>query len=322
MKRALRVFATAILAFAASCASSNARIARRGEPYIVVLGSAQDAGLPQIGCSEPACVEARRDPSKRRFASSILLADPRTGSRWLFDAGPDLREQFELAREHPSTRVERGERPNPFDGVFLTHAHVGHYAGLMYFGRESYSTRELPLYVSPRMKDFLAHNGPWSLLVDAQMVELRELAIDQPLQLAPDHSVTAMRVPHRDEFSDTLAFVVRGPNRTLLYLPDIDKWERWDRRLEDVLANVDVALVDGTFFADGEVAGRAMSEIPHPFVVETLDRLRASPLELRSRVVFTHLNHTNPVADPTSDAARRIREVGCRVARERDRFEL
>jgi pyrroloquinoline quinone biosynthesis protein B len=289
---------------------------------VLVLGTAQDAGLPQIGCSEPMCAAARRDPALRRFASSILVCDPRSGSRWLFDAGPDLREQFELARAHPNTRVSSGERPALFDGVFLTHAHVGHYAGLIEFGLEANAARELPVFASQRMGQFLSRDGPWSLLVERREIALRELTPGVPVQLAGDLEVTPILVPHRDELSDTLAFVIRGPRRALLYLPDIDKWERWDRRLEDVLAEVDIALVDGTFFADGEVPGRSMREIPHPFVVETLARLGAAPSELRSRVVFTHLNHTNPAADPGSAAASAIRELGCRVAREGDLFEL
>jgi pyrroloquinoline quinone biosynthesis protein B len=316
-----RLSAICVLALAA-CTSAPSSWATPKGPYVVVLGSAQDAGLPQIGCNDAQCVAARNDPSQRRFASSLLLADPRSGRRWLIDAGPDLREQFELARSHPPARADVGPRPPLFDGIFLTHAHVGHYAGLMQLGREAYGAHDVPVFASARMNDFLAHNGPWSLLVDTHAIELRELAVDQTLKLADDLSVTALRVPHRDEFSDTLAFIVRGPRRALLYLPDIDKWERWDRKLEDVLGGVDVALVDGTFFADGEVAGRAMSEIPHPFMVETLERLRSAPLELRSRVVFTHMNHTNPAADPTSDAARRIRELGCRVARELDVIDL
>jgi pyrroloquinoline quinone biosynthesis protein B len=316
-----RFFALGVLALAACTSSPNSSTAPTG-PYVLVLGTAQDAGLPQIGCNDAQCIAARRDPSQRRFASSLLLADPRSGGRWLIDAGPDLREQVELARSHPSTRVDIGPRPPLFDGIFLTHAHIGHYAGLMQLGREAYGSHDVPVYGSARMNEFLARNGPWSLLVDTKAIELRELAVDQTIDLTDELSITALRVPHRDEFSDTLAFVVRGPRRALLYLPDIDKWERWDRKLEDVLAGVDVALVDGTFFEDGEIAGRAMGEIPHPFMVETLERLRAAPAELRSRVVFTHLNHTNPAASPTSDAARRIRELGCRVARELDVIEL
>jgi len=281
---------------------------------VVVLGTAQDGGLPQIGCEEQLCRNAWADSGKRRLATSLLLADPRSGKRWLFDAGPDLREQVELARGHPASRRGEGERPALFEGVFLTHAHVGHYAGLMQFGREIYGARDLPVWCTPRMGEFLASNGPWSLLVESRAIALSVMPLDREVELAPDLFVSALRVPHRDEFSDTLAFLIRGPHASVCYLPDIDKWERWDLRLEDLLARVDFALIDGTFFADGEVQGRAMSEIPHPFIVETLERLSAAPASLRAKVIFTHLNHTNPATVPGSDAARRIRDASMRVA--------
>ncbi|MBM3992288.1 MAG: pyrroloquinoline quinone biosynthesis protein PqqB [Planctomycetes bacterium] len=285
-------------------------------PYLLVLGSAQDGGLPQIGCREAVCERARIDENLRRRVTSLALVDPRDGRRWLFDASPDLAEQVELV-ERVAPRTHRAtSRPPLFDGVFLTHAHVGHYAGLAQLGREIYGARELPVWCSERMGAFLRSNGPWSLLVDTRAIELCRIAPRAPVELGPGLSVDALRVPHRDEFSDTLAFVVRGPGRSVAYLPDIDKWERWDVPLEDFLASVDLALVDGTFFADGEVPGRSMAEIPHPFISETLARLSAAPLELRRKVVFTHLNHTNPAADPRSDAARAIRASGMRVARD------
>lgn len=321
VSRAVLVVVVLSVALAA-CSSAPAPADAPAAPYVVVLGSAQDAGLPQIGCREPCCERARRDPALRRFASSLLLADPRTGRRWLFDAGPDLREQVELARPHPPTRIESGPRPPLFDGVWLTHAHIGHYLGLAQLGREAYGARGLDVFASPRMCAFLEQNGPWSLLVDTDAIELQRIELDDPFQLAGDLSVTAVRVPHRDEFSDTLAFVIRGPRRALLYLPDIDKWERWDRQLEDVLVGVDVALVDGTFFDGAEVPGRDLAEIPHPFVSETLERLAHAPADLRARVVFTHLNHTNPLADPASSAARRVRELGLRVASDGLRIDL
>jgi pyrroloquinoline quinone biosynthesis protein B len=292
------------------------------EPYVLVLGTAQDGGLPQLGCREPRCAAARADPSRRRLVTSLLLADPRSGSRWLFDASPDIREELELARPHPPTRVEHGARPPLVDGVFLTHAHIGHYLGLAELGREVYGARDVPVWASPRMRDFLAHNGPWSLLVETHAIELRDMPLAGEVELAPGIHVSALVVPHRDEFSDTLAFVIRGPHRSLLYLPDIDKWERWDLRLEDVLERVDVALVDGTFFADGELPGRSMAEVPHPFVVETLERLSDAPAALRCKVVFTHLNHTNPACDAGSSAQARIESAGMRVAREGEIVEL
>jgi pyrroloquinoline quinone biosynthesis protein B len=180
----------------------------------------------------------------------------------------------------------------------------------------------VPVYAMPRMAAFLAGNGPWSQLVELGNVEIRPLRDGQAVRLAEGLSVTPLLVPHRDEFSETVAFRIDGPERSMLFLPDVDKWERWATPLETVLATVDVAYLDGTFFAEGELPGRDMSQIPHPFIVETMERLRPLPAAERAKVRFIHLNHTNPALDPESDAARRIEAAGFAVAREMERQGL
>ncbi len=297
-----------------------------GAPYALVLGTAQDGGLPQVGCEDEACALARRDPSRRRLVTSLLLVDPRTSSRWLFEATPDLREQVAAAAGHPAGRSSApqpgGARPALFDGVFLTHAHMGHYSGLLHLGREAYGARDLPLHVSERMAGFLESNEPWRTMIAQQNFRIARLAPGRPLALAPDLSVEAFTVPHRDEYSDTLGFVVRGPRRSLLFLPDIDKWERWDERVEDRIAGVDVALLDGTFYAAWELPGRDMSEIPHPFLVESVARFQNLPAAERAKIAFLHLNHTNPIADPRSPEAAAVRAAGMRVVSELERIDL
>jgi pyrroloquinoline quinone biosynthesis protein B len=129
-------------------------------------------------------------------------------------------------------------------------------------------------------------------------------------------------VPHRAEYTDTFAFLVRGPQRTLLYLPDIDKWELWERRIEEVITSVDIALLDGTFYAEGELPGRNMSEIPHPLIDETIRRFEKLPADQRCKIVFTHLNHTNPAVDPDSAATARIINAGMAVAKDGQCFGL
>ena len=296
-------------------------------PYVLVLGTAQDGGLPQIGCTGAPCVRAREDDSRARRVTSLLLVDPPSGRRWLFDASPDLREQVELARGHPlsrehGARAKEGPRPPLFDGIFLTHAHVGHYTGLLHLGREVYGASGMALFASRQMGSFLRSNGPWSQIVQEGRVALLSLEPDLPIPLTSQLRVTPIPVPHRHEFADTLAFLIEGPERSVLYLPDIDKWERWDRRIEDVLARVDLALLDGTFYADGEIPGRSMRDIPHPFISESLERFRTLPAAERSKVVFTHLNHTNPAADPASEAAQAVRAAGMDIAREGQLIEL
>ncbi len=286
-------------------------------PYVMVLGTAQDAGLPQIACRDECCERARRDPAQRRLAASLLLVDPRDGRRWLFDATPDLREQVERARGHGRAGdfdADTPGRPALFDGIFLTHAHMGHCAGLLHLGREAYGSAATPVIATPRMCEFLDGPGLFGLLIGGGHIAPKPLAPGETVELAPDLRVTALQVPHRDECSDTVAFRIEGPSGAALYLPDIDKWERWDRSLVEVLATVDVAYLDGTFYGPGEIPGRDMAQVPHPFVVETMDLLAAEPAETRAKVRFLHLNHSNPAARQDSASAGEVAARGYRLA--------
>ena len=282
-------------------------------PYLVVLGVGQDGGVPQTGSwSHPGWA----DPERRRRVVSLGLVDPASGRRWLFEATPDLRDQLHDLMAAPPDARAGGIAA--LAGVFLTHAHIGHYAGLVFFGHESMGASSVPVYVMPRFAEFLRRSGPWDQLVRYSNVELRELEHDQPVILSADLRVTPLRVPHRQEYAEVVAFVIEGPSRTALFLPDIDSWEAWDdegTRLEELLATVDVAYVDATFFADGEIPGRDMSGFPHPFIRHTLDRLKTRP-DLLERVRFIHLNHTNPALVAGSTAAEEILSAGAAVAQE------
>ena len=314
------------LALGAACSAPRAPspgvAAAPARPYLVLLGIAQDAGLPQLACTCTRCAAARADPARRRHAASALLVDPGSGRRWLFDATPDLREQLELARGHLGPPAGAPGRPPLFDGIFLTHAHVGHYAGLLHLGREAYASEETTVHASARLGAFLRANGPWSLLFEAGHLRHALLEPGRPLALAPGLELRALAVPHRGEFSDTLAFRIDGPARALLYLPDIDAWEGWAPGLEAALAGVDVALIDGTFFDAGELGGRSLEGIPHPSIASTLARLAPLPRAEREKVHFFHLNHSNPALERGSAARAAIEASGAHVAEEGQRFEL
>lgn len=294
---------------------------KTGAPFAVVLGTAQDGGLPQIGGVAPEDEAARRDPKRRRLVASLLIVDPLSQERFLIDATPDIREQAEIA-DRLTQKQRTTARPPLFDVIALTHAHAGHYAGLMQLGREAYGAMGQRVLASDRMARFLETNGPWDLLVKLRHIQVERFEADKPVKLNERLSITPIAVPHRDEYSDTFGFIVRGPSRSIFWLPDIDKWERWDRRIEDLIAGVDVAYLDGTFFDAKELPGRAMSEIPHPFIAESLGRFAALPEKERRKIVFVHLNHTNPAAAPGSGAQRAIEKAGMRVAREGERQPL
>ena len=273
----------------------------------VVLGIAQDGGVPHLGCRQKLCVEARRDPSKRRRVAALGLLDEIAGKRFVIDATPDFGEQVERLGGLP-------------DGILLTHAHIGHYLGLAQLGREVLNAREMPVYCTPSMARFLRENGPWKRLVTLGNIAIHEIEPDREFALTDSLRVTALRVPHRDEDSDTVAYRVAGPSRKLLWLPDIDKWEKWDRRIEDVIRDADVAFLDGTFSSAEEIPGRSLAEIPHPLVPETVARLSKASVPSHE-VFFVHLNHTNPLLWDGA-AVRQLRAKGFGIASEGQRVPL
>jgi pyrroloquinoline quinone biosynthesis protein B len=286
------------------------------EIYIQVLGIAQDAGYPQANCYQPHCMRAWEDPALRRLTSSIAVVDTESKNKYLFDATPDIREQlYQLNRAAPDDEFT-------LDGVFLTHAHIGHYTGLMHFGHEATGSSNVPVYAMPRMVEFLSTNGPWDQLVRYQNIRLMPLSDGSSVTFENSLRVTPLLVPHRDEYSETVGFRIDGPNRTAVFIPDIDKWERWHTDIREVVRASDYALIDAGFFADGELPGRDMSKIPHPFVSESMALLEDLTDEEKSRVIFIHMNHTNPLLIDGSEAQAEVERRGFRYAREGLRLAL
>jgi pyrroloquinoline quinone biosynthesis protein B len=286
----------------AACAS----VSPPTSPYALILGIAQDGGYPQAGCNRPDCMAAWHDLKLRHRVASLAIIDPQSHQRWIIDATPDFPSQLASL----DTTAPRGNVL--LDGILLTHAHIGHYLGLAHLGREVLGAHSIKVYAMPRMREFLQHNGPWDQLVHLKNIDLVPIEDGVPIALNERITVTPLRVPHRDEYSETVGFVVRGPSRSILWLPDIDKWETWPTPLESVLGRVDVAYIDGTFYDATELPGRDLREIPHPLMTETLARLANSPL--RAKVRFIHLNQSNPLL--------RERRAGVVVARDGERSGL
>ena len=300
-----------ILLLAALLCAGNAE--SDGTVFIEVLGIAQDAGYPQAGCNAAHCRRAWDDASLRRHAVSLGLVDRRAGRGYLFDASPDLKDQLRALTVAGGSELA---------GVFLTHAHIGHYAGLVHFGHEAMGAESVPVYAMPRMTEFLTTSGPWDQLVRYGNIALRPLADGQAVSLGGAVRVTPLQVPHRDEYSETVGFRIDGPARSALYIPDIDKWQDWDEDLVAQIRSVDYALLDATFYKDGELPGRDMSAVRHPFVVETLAHLEPLSTDERSRVILIHFNHTNPLLIDGSAAQQAVEARGFRVARQGMRLPL
>jgi pyrroloquinoline quinone biosynthesis protein B len=249
----------------------------------ILLGIAQDGGVPHAGCGCANCSRAWTDPAFRQFVTCLGLVDHASRQSWLIDATPDFREQLHaLHNLAPDC---------PLAGIVLTHAHIGHYTGLIHLGREAMGGRDVPVYATPRLASFLRDNAPWSQLVALRNIELRLLSPGADPQLSPLLLLTPLLVPHRDEHSDMLALVVHGPTRRLFYCPDIDAWDEWEHDLRGFVTKMDVALLDATFFSADELPGRDLSEVPHPLATDTAERLAGVDCDMR----LIHLNHTNPL---------------------------
>ena len=286
------------------------------EISIIVLGTLQDAGSPHIACKKECCSSLFDNPDPLRKVVSLGIVDPQNHQSFLFEATPDITTQVKKLRE--ITNLEN-ELPN---GIFVTHAHLGHYTGLMYLGKEATNANQVPVYAMPRMKSFLEENGPWSQLVANNNISIQILSDKQEIILTPNLKVTPFTVPHRDEFSETVGFIIEGPNKKVLFIPDIDKWEKWERSIVEAISTVDYAFIDATFYSGSEISNRDISQIPHPFIIESMELFKDLTFSEKQKVHFIHFNHTNPVINLNSEAYKMTIEAGFNVAQLYDVFRL
>jgi len=295
----------------------QAEIVPVSTPSLVILGTVQDAGSPHIGCEKDCCADLFTNPDKNRMVVSLGIVDPQNEMTFLIDATPDITQQLRMLPAHTSFKTN--DVP---DGIFLTHAHMGHYAGLMYLGREALGAKGVKVYAMPRMKSFLETNGPWSQLVELENIKLTSIQADQAVSVSPAITITPFLVPHRDEYSETVGYLIAGPEKKALFIPDIDKWDKWERSIVDEIAKVDYAFLDATFFDGEEINNRDIKEIPHPFVVESMEVFRHLPDGEKSKIYFIHFNHTNPLLKTGSEQAQKVRAAGYGIAMTGQVFRL
>ena len=284
---------------------------------LVILGTIQDAGSPHIGCKKSCCSTLTLQDEAIRQISCLGVIDHDSKRTYLLDATPDLTAQVENLQSRASWEAKKSP-----DGVFLTHAHIGHYTGLMYFGREALGGRGIKTYAMPRMVQFLVDNGPWSQLVKLENIVLQELEADLPTVLSKHLEIIPFRVPHRDEFSETVGFKVVGPQKSILFIPDIDKWELWDRSILDEIRNVNYAFLDASFYNTEELGHREPSEIPHPLVEESMKLFDELSEGDKMKIHFIHLNHTNPLLNKDSKEYHILQDRGYKLAAINSSFHL
>ncbi|NJM25942.1 MAG: pyrroloquinoline quinone biosynthesis protein PqqB [Bacteroidia bacterium] len=286
---------------------------------LYILGTSQDGGYPQMGCARDCCRAQWTAASSQQaqYVACLGLFDPGANARWLFEATPDIKEQW-----HLFSSLTAADGDGAPDGIFLTHAHMGHYLGLAQLGFESMNARNVPVYAMPRMKSYLESNGPWSQLVGYHNIDVQPLQDQTPVTLASHISVTPFMVPHRDEFSETVGYSIRVGVSSVAFIPDIDKWSKWNHSIDSLVRAHTYLLVDGTFYDGHELPNRDIAQVPHPLISETMEQLKALPTELKDRIYFIHFNHTNPVWQPGSEASRAIGTNGFHVARQGMAFNL
>ena len=274
-----------------------------------ILGVVQDGGMPHLGNNKTCCENIKQD----KYVTSLMLMNNENDESFLFDASPDINKQLNFMGD----RIKKDLK-----GIFLTHAHIGHYTGLMYFGREALNSKLVNVYAMPRMKKFLEENGPWSQLVSLQNISIIELSNESKISIDSNVIVQPVEVPHRAEFSETVGYKIYGPNKTALFIPDIDKWYLWEKSIIDEIKQVDYAIIDATFYDSKEVNYRDISEIPHPFVTESMDLFDSINIKEKNKIYFIHLNHTNPLINKQSDQYKLVRSKGYNVAEEGMKLKL
>ena len=274
-----------------------------------ILGVVQDGGMPHLGNNETCCENIKQD----KYVTSLMLMNNENNESFLFDASPDINKQLNFMGD----RIKKDLK-----GIFLTHAHIGHYTGLMYFGREALNSKLVNVYAMPRMKKFLEENGPWSQLVSLQNISIIELRNESKISIDSNVIVQPVEVPHRAEFSETVGYKIYGPNKTALFIPDIDKWYLWEKSIIDEIKQVDYAIIDATFYDSKEVNYRDISEIPHPFVTESMDLFDSIDIKEKNKIYFIHLNHTNPLINKDSDQYKLVISKGYNVAEEGMKLNL
>ena len=297
-----------LIIFLSACQKTNTIKKNKSNDVVLkVLGTIQDGGIPHMGCNKICCLKYFKNNTFRVGVSSLGISNLKNETNYLIDATPNINHQLKalIGTSNPSEKL---------NGIFLTHAHMGHYSGLLNFGREAMNSKNIPLYLMPRFYNFIQDNGPWNQLVKLENVMLKRIYDQEKITLESNLSITPIQVPHRDEYSETVGFLIEGNTKSALYIPDIDKWEKWNNSIIELIKNVDYAFLDGTFYDEKEVNNRDISEIPHPFIIESLKLFNPLDESEKNKIYFIHLNHTNPLLNPDSSEYNRVIREGFNVA--------
>lgn len=277
---------------------------------LTILGSGQDGGVPQPNCFCPNCRRAINNPSFQKTAASLAIVIPEKEEWHLIDCTPDIKIQMlKLQQQHDLEGIS-------MNSIFLTHAHIGHYPGLIFLGKEAMNTHHLPVFSGDKMAGTLRTNAPWSQLVTNENITLKNLTDRQNQSIGQNVFIRPIDVPHRNEFSETFGFWIEGSAKKVLYIPDIDAWKEETIDIVAMSEEADVCLLDGTFYSEADLSHikRDISQIPHPMITKTMDLLASLAKLKKTEIYFTHFNHSNPVLDPGSEERQELEQRGFQVA--------
>ena len=277
----------------------------------MILGIAQDGGVPHPGCNCNTC-KFYWDNEIVLSPTSLAIIDEKQFH--LIDVTRNLDRQLRKVGDRNVT------------DIWLTHGHIGHVDGIGLFGKEVMNEKNVRLHASKSMIELILNTPKWKKLVEDNILIPIQFNSNESIQISEHLVITPIRVPHRDELTDTHAFMINGPEKSLLYLPDHDSWEETLHMVQqnsviewfDSLG-IEIVFLDGTFWSKNELSRQ--TDVPHPPVVDSLERLgNLNGKELE--VFFIHLNHTNPLLIPNSDEVKQLLDSGCKIPVEGQQFLL
>ena len=277
---------------------------------VYVLGSVQDGGYPHTGCFENCCLSLKE---KKRLISSIAIVDKVTKQSWIIDITPDINSQLRMLNRYIHSSLS---------GIFLTHAHIGHYGGLINLGLESMNTSKIPVYAFNKMKLFLEENSIFNQLIKNENIVINSMDENSEFFLNESIKISGFLVPHRNELSETVGYCIKSKNKSIIYLPDIDSWDKWKTDVTELIKNHDVLILDGTFYDKNELKKRDITKVPHPSIIDSMQLMNTLPIKERNKVYFTHMNHTNKSLLNNSKEYIHIVNSGYNILKDKNIFKL
>lgn len=288
-----------------------------------ILGSAAGGGVPQWNCACANCAAARRGDQPRRFESTVAIGD---GERWLLlNCSPDIASQIErFPALHP-----RGVRGTPIGGMLFTDANVDHLGGLAVLrqtGEHRFVVRSTavvrdfavaqkafaPFAQPPHRWLDVSFNGGCTRVSDEDVIGD---AFD--LNVIPVPGLTPGYAGRQRISGAVVAYEIRdrASGKVLLFAP---VFGAIDDALRRAVARADVALLDGSFYSDDELLRenlmrKTASDLGHHPIGGSGGTL-AQFKDARARLIFTHVNNSNPMLDPASAQAREVAAAGASVA--------